>query len=795
MTSQRPFPGEDSWGRSGAVGRGALWLTALTPALIVPGFFFPFVTTRNLFFRFCVELALAVILLVWFRRKAELHRPSDPILTWFVLYLIAIAIAAVAGYYPMHSLFGDFERMGGVWAWLHLLVFFLALRVLLRKSDWIVFFRIITLAADAIVIWGSFEYLPDRLRNPAFQTTLSTGSLIGNPGLLAPYLFLVLVISLWLVLEDRPAYWRIFAGSSCALMLVGIAGSLNRSAQLGLLTGAIVAVAVWLFLMPDRKKSFRASAIVSVLCIALLVLGYEASIVAPGVFSRLAGKWQRFLASPIDYSRTIQWKEAISGFADRPLIGYGPENYQIVTSRHFDPRIYALLGNGIFDRAHNAWLELLATSGLIGTVTMIGIWLAAAATLRRGFREKKLGLGETAIFSGALVGYAVYLTFWFFDINSVLIWVCILAFLAFRVYGRVELFAHPVGGEGWDPRTRMLATAVAAVTLLAAYLQGFVPLVAARRLAFAVGNAPFEQRLDAFQRVMDSPAPQTLHNLPLFYRFVRDNYRPAAIAKYDPMFALELDAAFKRGMLEADRMISRNPSDDRSYLDAARFAMLAGNYYRDPRYVIYAGNELQRAASISPKRPDTRILLASTFLTLADTVRASAQLDTALRWVPGYGPAYFYQGAIAIGHGKPDTAASLLSAAFSKTFVGYEDVYQRTVEALHNRGESARAAQLCRRYLEIKYGALSSWRQSLNLTPVGETMANRLPILYLDAGEPDSAIAAAFAFAAAKPLALPAARALSADLKSKRTIDRKENEFLVAPATLHPLSVRSPARG
>jgi hypothetical protein len=629
---------------------------------------------------------------------------------------------------------------------------------------------------------------------------LSTGSLIGNPGLLAPYLFLVLALCCWLILEDRRARWRVFAVSSAALMVIGIAGSLNRSAQLGLLAGTVVGGAVWLFSMPERRKFFRASAVVGALCIASIALGYEASIVAPNAFSHLAGKWERSFASPVDYSRTIQWKEALSGFADRPLTGYGPENYQIVTSHHFDPRIYAVLGNGIFDRVHNAWLELLATSGLIGTVTMIGLWLAAAGTLRRGFREKKLGPGETAVFSGALVGYAVYLTFWFFDINSVVIWVCILAFLAFRVYGRLELFADPERGESWDSRTRMLAVALAAVTLLAAYLQVFVPFAAARRLGIAAGNAPFEQRLDAFQRAMDSPAPQTLHNLPLFYRFLRDSYRPAAIAKKDPLLALEFDLAYKRGMIEAERTISRNPSDDRSYLDAARFSMLTGSYYRDPRYVVYAGKQLLRAASISPKRPDIRILLASTYLTLADTVKASAQLDTALRWVPDYGAAYFYLGAIAVGRGNPDSAASLLSAAFAQTFVGYEDVYQRTVEALRRRGEHARAAGLCRRYLETKYGALSSWRQdrmpkSLNLTPVSETMANRLPILYADAGEPDSAIVAAFAFAAVQPLALPSARALRANLKSKRTIDRKGSEFLVSPETLHPPAIRSPERG
>src|ERR1043165_8088069 len=52
-----------------------------------------------------------------------------------LVVVVASFISALFSPATMLSLFGDFERMGGVWAWLHLLLFFLLLRTL-RDEDW-----------------------------------------------------------------------------------------------------------------------------------------------------------------------------------------------------------------------------------------------------------------------------------------------------------------------------------------------------------------------------------------------------------------------------------------------------------------------------------------------------------------------------------------------------------------------------------------------------------------------------------------------------------------------------------
>src|SRR6476620_1580008 len=104
--------------------------------------------------------------------------------------------------------------MGGVWAWFHLFLFYLALKVLLGANDWIIYFRVMVFAALIVVAWGAGEFLPGSIRNPHFQTTLTAGSMVGNPGLLAPYLLLCAFLCAWLLIVESRPVWKALAASS-----------------------------------------------------------------------------------------------------------------------------------------------------------------------------------------------------------------------------------------------------------------------------------------------------------------------------------------------------------------------------------------------------------------------------------------------------------------------------------------------------------------------------------------------------------------------------------------------------
>ena len=753
--------------------RLALCLAPLTPAILVPGIFFPFVTTRNIFFRFCVEMSLALLIIVWLRRPFLVKLRGDRVLGWFFVFVVSLGIAAYFGAAPLHSVFGDFERMGGVWAWLHLLVFFALLRTLMRRRHWMLFFGISLAVADFIVLFGLFEYLPERMRNPAFQTTLSHGSLIGNPGLLAPYLVFSLAIALWSFTSAKKLAARFFLGFSAVVMVFGLVGSLNRSAQMGVIVGAGVAAAFTLIFASDRKRlvvEYRVPVLVTIFVLAASLFGLV--VLAPENARTLRVKWSTSPLSQTDTSassRSMQWAAAAAGFRERPLTGFGPENHQVVASRHFDPRIYSLVGGGIFDRTHNAWLELLGTAGIVGAVGMLGLAIAVLSTIRDGFKAGTLSLGETALILGTLTAYAVYLTFWFFDVNSALLCVSLLAFLSHRVRGALPLASAADEIPEKIPRYRILAVSVLALLAAMMYLHEYVPLRTAKDLGTAATRGRFMPRLEAFQRAMNSVAPQTEHTLPLYYRFLRANGNVLANAQRNPVQAEVVDRALQRGMVEADRTIRRSPSDDRAYLDAARFTMLAGAYYRDSRYLQLARKELRQGVAISPVRADSRVLLSTIDLSLGDTTAALAQLDSASRLAPQFTATYPYYAALLLDRQRASAAARVLLAGLRRSSWAGENLYRDVISALVREKKFREAAALELAVLRYIRGPLAGRRarDSAASTPVSPFVGNlaaELPILYIQADEPDSAVSAARAFALLLPAGGPVADSLIFDV-------------------------------
>src|SRR5687768_9032981 len=118
------------------LGRWLLYATLLVPVVVFPGFLFPFVTIRAVYFRVLVEVASGILLFLVLRREVRSTLRGDAFFWALLAWTAANALAAVFGVAPLRSLFGDHERMGGVWFWMHLLAYYVALRTFLRPEDW-----------------------------------------------------------------------------------------------------------------------------------------------------------------------------------------------------------------------------------------------------------------------------------------------------------------------------------------------------------------------------------------------------------------------------------------------------------------------------------------------------------------------------------------------------------------------------------------------------------------------------------------------------------------------------------
>src|SRR5437762_6863480 len=128
----RTFPPQPSWRTAIMV---LLAAAMLVPLIVGNGFFFPYVVPRNLYFRALVETGTAVVVLALCFGRKRIDLRGEPVFWALVAFLGAATLSALFSPARMHSFFGDFERMGGVWAFLNLVLFFLLLRTL-RDEDW-----------------------------------------------------------------------------------------------------------------------------------------------------------------------------------------------------------------------------------------------------------------------------------------------------------------------------------------------------------------------------------------------------------------------------------------------------------------------------------------------------------------------------------------------------------------------------------------------------------------------------------------------------------------------------------
>lgn len=728
-------------------------VSLLVPVIVPTGFFFPYVVPRNIFFRAVIEVGtLALVSALCFDGN-ELDLRYEPIFWALAAFVAAILLSALFSPARTHSLFGDFERMGGVWAWLHLALFFLVLRAL-RDEEW-------SWVLNAALIVSTFVSLGAILEHsrfsssPQFSDTMLSASsaTVGNSGLLAAYLLFGVALAGYL--GSTSVRFRLLYVTGGGINLLALVFAENRSTVIGLALGALTGSVIFAALHTASRRRWIVPAAAVVL--AALVLGLSAGIRkfpssalvrhTPAVIQRLA----LTSSAGADESRTMQWRAAIEGFKDRPLVGYGLENHNLVWSAHLDPGIYRL-DTDIYDRTHNQYLELLATTGLLGALTFMGIWLAIGVTLVRAYRDERLSASSLAILSGLQVAYAVYLFFWFVDLNSTMLWILVAALIASREnpYGVVRPAIEPVR----VPRRIAAAVAFSSVLLVAAalYAEAYAPLRA--NLALARVDAPrgsVRETLAEFGVLAETPAPQTAHTPFIMGQYLASLHSRYSEMRRNPSERRMLEAAFARADLAFRREIHRDTLNDRLYTHEASLLLDAASFYGSRSKVDDAIASLHTAIDLSPHRIQQRMLLASVYTEDRDYGRARSVLEDAMRADPDLGEPRYALAENYLKYGKSDSALAMLESSLGRGYVGAPEIYLAIGKRLEFSGRSSIAARLYASYLEVKY-TKAVWDRpgtiDRSIPPADIAVAAHLPLLYVRAQESELAIKTAAALSA-----------------------------------------------
>ena len=391
--------------------RWGAYVSLLTPLIVVDDFFYSFVVPKTIYFRIIVEIILAtyLILILSFPK----YRPKINALSVSVFVFILISIAtSVLGVDPQRSFWSVYERETGLFTLLHFYAFFVVLsNVFKDKKDWGKLF-FVSIVIGVICCLGVVSA----------SSIAKGGGTIGNTSFLASYLLFNVFFAIALLVEHKFSGLGIFAIVSLLIMIPILLTSTARGAIVSFFGGLFLLFIGLLFF--SGKKKLKIIAII--IPLILIGLGMFLFFYFPTV--------RNFVISSLNdmKARYIVWEMAWTGVLEKPILGWGLENFNVVFGKYFNPKLFlAEYGGEVwFDRAHNIILDTLINSGIVGLISYLSVFcISIFLLLKKCFVENKERIGVNLVIISLLVAYFVQNLLVFDLISSFVTFFLVLAFV------------------------------------------------------------------------------------------------------------------------------------------------------------------------------------------------------------------------------------------------------------------------------------------------------------------------------------------------------------------------------
>jgi len=403
------------------------YLILFTPLIISGKFFFPFVGPKSLYFMALVEIVFAAYLFLAI--SLPKYRPKfNILLVAIILFMVILVLSTVFGADFSRSFWSKYERMGGLLMWSHLFAFFVATFSTFQKKDWLRVFEISIMVAIFVSI---LAILTERGIGPLVKTGFETrqGATLGNSSFLASYLLFNVFLALYLFLIKTRKEAKIFFGASFAFITITLFLSTGRAATLAFIGGIILLF--FLKLIFCEKGSLRLAGIL------LLIIFLVGGILI--IFSSLEPEEnviQRVMAEKFSIGlgkdRPLVWSVGLKGWRERPWLGWGLENFNLVFTKNFDSRIFIseIYGSDIwYDRAHNIVVDTLVANGILGFLTYLGIFGSTLYILWKGYLSQKIEFITAGLFSVVLFSYFLQNLTVFDMVSSFMMFFLVLGFV------------------------------------------------------------------------------------------------------------------------------------------------------------------------------------------------------------------------------------------------------------------------------------------------------------------------------------------------------------------------------
>ena len=455
-------------------------LTTLTPLVLFDKLPFPFITEKTLFFRLLVDILLIVWTVVAFQNTEYLPHKTPLNVALLVLGIVTL-LTAIFGHDFQSSFWSGLERMEGFVGLFHALIFFFVLSNSLKTtSQWHILFLTscgVACVCVSIGIFKEFEVVKNGER---------LFSSLGNPTYLGLYLILQLFL-VGFILVNASSKIRNLCFLLIPILFIGVILTQSRSAFLGLLMGGFVLIIFTVFsknIAPKIRWGFSGLLVALGLIITILWSSKNSEFVEKSVFLSRVVKVASSKTTGV--SRLNNWKIAYEGFKEKPILGWGQENYQYVFAKHFLPQMYD--DAPWYDRSHNFLLDWLVSGGILGLMSFLApfgvmLWFTAYSN--------KFTKIQKGLFVGFIVAYFTNNFFGFDNLMGTITVFMLLAYWQFKTSSEAKYVF---------PKLKLWGVLACVLLSLISFYYGYLqPLRTSKQIVKIIQDPDLQQTMQQIQ--------------------------------------------------------------------------------------------------------------------------------------------------------------------------------------------------------------------------------------------------------------------------------------------------------
>lgn len=329
--------------------------------------------------------------------------------TAFVCFIIFLAIFAltrgVLSDNPYESTYGVYTRHNGSLLIVSLCLILLAVSSSYSKNhlDYLVnLLLVLGLAQSSLAISQYLGYRPFEYEN-LYHPMLGT---FGNPNYLSAFLGFCSLTAIYVLLKHRDNRFQL--NSSLLLLPLAVSVFIVSQSIQGL--GMVAIGSALLFLLSSRTHRETLLRATLTLCAGTLAI--------LGAFGQ--GPLSILLSQQSNVYRWHYWEAAIAGIIDRPLFGFGPDQFRDLYYIHRTPTSLTDRPGVVADNAHNLFLQIGSTYGLIFLSLFSGLIIFIAI---RGIRSSVSRRQEPQIlWLTSMWGSFLFCTLLSVETSSIMAW-------------------------------------------------------------------------------------------------------------------------------------------------------------------------------------------------------------------------------------------------------------------------------------------------------------------------------------------------------------------------------------